>query len=64
MIKFDIKRHIRVKFVLLSKIWVILTFDANFEYVPDRISKKEGHFLLAVFCKDSESANRFLNFPF
>ena len=63
MVKSDVKSQIRVKFALLFKIWFILTFDDNFDYVPDGISKK-GHFLLAVFCKDSESANRFLNFPF
>ena len=64
MVKFDVISHIRVKFALLSKIWFILTFDDNFDYVPDGISKKEGHMLLTVFCKDSESAIRFSNFPF
>ena len=64
MVKSDVKSQIRVKFALLFKIWFILTFDDNFDYVPDGISKKEGHFLLAVFCKDSESAIRFSNFPF
>ena len=64
MVKFDVKSHIQVKFALLSKIWFILTFDENFDYIPDGISKKEGHILLAVFCKDSESAIRFSNFPF
>ena len=63
MVKFDVKSHIQVKFALLSKIWFILTFDENFDYVPDGISKK-GHILLAVFCKDSESAIRFSNFLF
>ena len=64
MVKFDIISHIWVKFALLSKIWFILTFDDNFDYVPDGISKKEGHIFLTVFCKDSESAIRFSNFPF
>ena len=63
MVKFDVISHIRVKFALLSKIWFILTFDDNFDYVPDGISKK-WHILLTVFCKDSESAIRFSNFPF
>ena len=64
MVKFDVKSHIQVKFALLSKIWFILTFDENFDYVLDEISKKEGHILLAVFCKDSKSAIKFSNFPF
>ena len=64
MVKFDVKSHIQVKFALLFKIWFILMFDENFDYVPDGISKKEGHIPLAVFCKDSESAIRFSNFPF
>ena len=55
--------HIQVKFALLFKILFISIFDDNFDYVPDGISKKERHFLLAVFCKDSDSAIRLANFP-
>ena len=63
MVLFNFKGHVRVKIAVLFKIWFHLTFDDNFDCVLDGISKKERHFLLILFCKDSESAIRFSNFP-
>ena len=42
----------------------LTTFNANFDHVLLKISKKERHFLLIVFSKDFESAIRLTNFQF
>ena len=39
-------------------------FDLNFDHLSDGISKKEKEFLSTVFCKEYESAIRFIKFSF
>ena len=59
----DVKVQIPVKYALLSKIQFISMFDDNFDYNPDGISKKERHFLLAVFLQGFWVSNQILKFP-
>ena len=64
IVKISIEHQKHSKIALLSKIGLILINKVNFDYVPLKISKKERHFLLTVFCKDFESAIRLTNFQF
>ena len=41
-----------------------LTFNVNFDHVPEKNSKKGRHFQWTVFYKDSESAIRYSLFTF
>ena len=64
IVKINIIDQNKVKFRQKSNFTLFWMVDANFDYVPLKISKKERHFLLIVFSKDFESAIRLTNFQF
>ena len=41
-----------------------MTSDFRLDHVLVEISKRERHFLMILFCKESESAIRFSIYPF
>ena len=62
IVKINIIRQNQAKFRQKSNFTLFWMFNANFDYVPIKISKKERYFLLIVFSKDFESAIRLTNF--
>ena len=64
IVKINIIDQNEVEFRQKSNFTLFWRFDANFDYVPLKILKKERHFLLIVFSKDFESAIRLTNFQF
>ena len=64
IVKIEVKDLNKVNFKQKSNFDPIYIFDLDFNYVPEGISIKEEHFLLTVFCKDYESAIRFIKFSF
>ena len=64
IVKISVEPPKQSKIALLSKFDLILIDNVNFDYVLIKILKKERHFLHTVFCKDFESAIRWINFQF
>ena len=64
IVKINIIRQNQAEFRQKSNFTLFWMFNANFDYVPIKISKKERYFLLIVFSKDFESAIRLTNFQF
>ena len=64
MVKIEVKNPNKANFEQKNNFDLIKIFDLNFDNLPDGISKKEEHFVHTVFCKDSESAIRFIKFSF
>ena len=58
IVKINIIYQNQAKFRQKSNFTLFWMFNANFDYVPIKISKKERYFLLIVFSKDFESAIR------
>ena len=64
IVKINIIGQNKVKFRQKSNFTLFWMLNANFDYVPTKISKKERYFLFIVFSKDFESAIRLTNFQF
>ena len=64
MVKIEVKNPNKANFEQKDNFDLIKIFDLNFDNLPDGISKKGGHFVHTVFCKESEYANRFTKFSF